>query len=440
MKNASGSFQPSQPAIATRAIPARIIRYALSLIFLLVGPAAFSQRAYEVVHQFGVADGSTPVGNMVIDSSGNLYGVTMAGGTNSFCDYRTGCGTVFKLSKTSTGAWQETVLHRFTDGSDGGQPQDGLAIDGAGNLFGTTSAGGSGAGTVFEVSPTATSEWKETVIYAFQNQADGGEPYGKVTLDAAGNLYGTTPNFGAYGYGNVFRLSPAPGGGWTFTVLYSFTGPSDGGSLGGLILDAAGNLYGAGGSAVYELSPTASGEWTEIILHTFNQTDGAFPVGALLFDAAGNLYGTTQRGGDLTGCGSWGCGVVYRLSPNSSGGWTETVLITFPPGASGNGGAAGANPVAGLILHGALHGALHGGDLYGTTYAGGRWSHGVVFKLAPDSSGAWHETIVHTFDADVAHGLGPWAPVIFDASGDLLGTTAGGGNLTGSGVVFELTP
>jgi uncharacterized repeat protein (TIGR03803 family) len=413
-------------------------------VFLPSGPA-FSQNSFTVVHDFTGGDGMAPIGNLVSDSSGNFYGVTLAGGMDNFCDWRTGCGAVFKLSKTSTGTWRTSVLHRFTDGLDGGQPQDGLVIDRAGNLYGTTPFGGAyGFGVIYQVSNTA-SGWQETVLYNFQGQADGGSPYAKLTLDASGNLYGTACNFGASGYGTVFRLSPSAAG-WTYSVLYNFTGAGDGGSpLGGLIFDSSGNLYGTtaegGGNSgspgvVFKLSPSISGEWSETVLHAFSQTDGASPVGSLLFDRAGNLFGVTQRGGNLSGCGNLGCGVAYELSPNSSGGWTETVILTFQPGTSGNGGSGGALPEFGLVLH--------RGSLYGTTLSGGSSSYGVVFRLSSTKSGGWNETVLHTFNGSLYGGAEPTAPIMFDASGNLFGTAAGGGNLSlcggGCGTVFEMMP
>lgn len=175
---------------------------------------------------------------------------------------------------------------------------------------------------------------------------------------------------------------------------------------------------------------------TENVLYSFTGgTDGGFPLAGLLFDRAGHLYGTSSQGGDLSGCALRGCGVVYRLSPNSTNGWTETVLYTFTNGADG--GA----PVAGLI-------ADHAGNLYGTASVGGNLGCippdgcGVVFKLSHTASG-WKQTVLYTFDGS-PHGSGPSAPLVFDSAGNLYGTTLSGGNnkqcfLNGCGVVFELS-
>jgi uncharacterized repeat protein (TIGR03803 family) len=183
----------------------------------------------------------------------------------------------------------------------------------------------------------------------------------------------------------VFKLSPMSGGGWQETVLHTFSGGSDGAaSVANLIMDASGNLYGttsAGGDlsttcfqtgcgVVFELSPDSGGGWTETVLHTFGGADGSFPMAGLAMDSAGNLYGTTLRGGNLSVCGGSGCGGVFELSPKVGGGWTETVLHKF-----GAGGRDGINPQGGVILDAA-------GNLYGTTRGGGDNTQGTVFKIS----------------------------------------------------------
>jgi uncharacterized repeat protein (TIGR03803 family) len=212
--------------------------------------------------------------------------------------------------------WNEKVLHAFNDHrTDGSSPEYGLVIDAAGNLYGTTPSGGiHDYGTVFELSPTVGGGWTETVLHNFnQNGTDGALPSAALIFDAAGNLYGTTSAGGLYYDGTVFELSPTVGGGWTETVLHNFNqNGTDGVSpSGGLIFDAAGNLYGttfAGGlyldGTVFELSPAGGGAWTETVLYTFcsqnDCRDGSFPAAGLIFDAAGNLYGTTQGSGSMS--------------------------------------------------------------------------------------------------------------------------------------------
>lgn len=223
----------------------------------------------------------------------------------------------------------EQVLYNFKGGSDGAEPDASLVFDGAGNLYGTTYYGGAnGSGTVFELTPSKAG-WTETVLHSFTG-SDGALPSAGLILDGGGNLYGTTQAGGAAGFGVVFELSPSRAG-WTETVLYSFTGGNDGrGPVGGVVFDSGGNLYGTtsgggypiGGGTVFELTPSGGG-WTENILYAFNASNGA-PNGSglhagVVFDRAGNLYGTTVFGGT----NYWG--TIFELTP-SNGNWIETTL------------------------------------------------------------------------------------------------------------------
>jgi uncharacterized repeat protein (TIGR03803 family) len=280
-------------------------------------------------------------------------------------------------------------------------------------------------------------------------------PHGNLTFDAAGNLYGTTEDGGGSGCGGsgcgaVWKLARNAKGAWTVTILHAFTGGAftagvDGAyPLAGLIFDLAGNLYGttAGGGdlgchkpygcgVVFKLTPNPDGTWTESVLHSFTGADGWEPDAGLIFDATGNLYSTTYVGG------AYGQGVVFKLTPNPDGTWTESVLYSF------TGGADGGYPEAGLIFDAA-------GDLYGTTAFGGSATCpggdecGVVFKLAPNPDGTWTESVLHSFTGG-ADGANPFAGLIFDAAGNLYCTTVGGGDSTacpslgGCGVVFKLS-
>ncbi len=397
-----------------------------------------------VLLNFNGQDGRLPQAGLIFDAAGNLYGTTEGGGTGSNCG-AFGCGTVFELTPAAGGGWTETVLYSFGGSPDGADPLAGLIFDAAGNLYGTTGAGGTyDYGTVFELTPAAGGGWTETVLHNFNyNVTDGYYPYAGLIFDAAGNLYGTTSQGGTYGYGwgTVFELTPAAGGGWTEKVLHSFPdyNGTDGTSpYAGLIFDAAGNLYGTtsqGGTyifrgTVFELTPAAGGGWTETVLHSFgNGADADSPQAGLIFDAAGNLYGTTVEGGTGSNC-IFGCGTVFELTPAAGGGWTEKVLYSFNAN-----GTDGYYPYAGLIFDAA-------GNLYGTTRYGGTSSGcapygcGTVFELTPAAGGTWTETVLHNF-GNGTDGATPLAGLIFDAAGNLYGTTSSGGTY-GYGTVFEL--
>ena len=288
----------------------------------------------KVLHSFNGTDGWSPEAGLIFDAAGNLYGTTEYGGTGGNCGAY-GCGTVFELTPNGSGGWTETVLYSFcpqTGCTDGANPAAGLIFDAAGNLYGTTEyAGAYNSGTVFELTPNGSGGWTETVLYSFCSQAnctDGYGPLAGLIFDASGNLYGTTRDGGAYGYGTVFELTPTGGGAWTERVLHGFGKGTDGAGpsyYGKLIFDAAGNLYGmtlSGGAygfgTAFELTPTAGGGWTEQVLYSFNNNgaDGISPFAGLTFDAAGNLYGTTWEGG-IYSCGGAGsaCGTVFELSP-----------------------------------------------------------------------------------------------------------------------------
>jgi uncharacterized repeat protein (TIGR03803 family) len=275
--------------------------------------------------------GYFPIGNLVFDKVGNLYGATTFGGTRgTTCDpfYGGQCGVVFELNppKTNGGKWTEEVLHNFASGTDGANPNGGLVLDGAGNVYGTTYAGGSqGRGTVFKLKPPATkgSPWTEKVVYRF-NPARSYEawPMDGLIMDKEGHLFGTTHE------DTVFRLVPSSKkpGSWTETILYSYKGKGPSYALDApLIFDSAGNLYstvyaGSGGSVngnVFKLRPPSGKgkDWTIDVLHDFVRSpDGEWPAAGLVFGKSGSLYGTTQAGGTGQACQS-GCGTVFKVWP-----------------------------------------------------------------------------------------------------------------------------
>jgi len=298
-----------------------------------------------ILYQFtGRTDGGEPVGGVVFDRNGNLYGVTQHGGS-PIC--AAGCGVVYQLTQpTGGGAWTENVLYTFLGSTDGWQPNGGLTFDTEGNLYGVTAIGGTtnpgcslGCGVVFQLVPpgVAGQNWTENVIESFK-YATGGGPGGSVIFDARGNLYGTGRYGGRYTWGMVYRLAPPTGGGtvWTYRTLHPF-GPCvmtyecpDGASpIAGLTLHD-GVLYGTtsngpyGEGAVFALS-AAAGVWTNTVLHGFRGTDGAVPNSSLLFDKSGNILGVTNSGGSAS------CGSVFELTPPSggTGTWTETVVHSF---------------------------------------------------------------------------------------------------------------
>ena len=328
-------------------------------------------------------------------------------------------------------AWGQTdeTLYSFTGGSDGGNPLSSLVMDAAGNLYGTTLVGGDhGAGVVFALTPTVSGGWTESVVYSFTGGADGGNPvYVDLIFDAAGNLYGTTASGGTSNLGTVFELTPTNGGGWTEHVLYSFAGGLDGAyPYSGLVFDGAGNLYGttsgggaSGAGTVFELTPGTSGQWTEAVIHSFNGKDGKSPEGGLTFDGKGRLYGATLEGGNQ------GVGVVFRLTPFTGGHWKETVLHSF------TGGRDGGYPVNGRLVFD------QAGNLYGTVSGGAKFQRGAVFSLVQVPTG-WRERVLFSFEGLFA--ANPFGGLIIDQQGNLYGTCANGNGITSLGAVFEVSP
>jgi uncharacterized repeat protein (TIGR03803 family) len=262
---------------------------------------------------------------LIRDAQGIFFGTTTAGGAS-------GAGTVFAVSA----AGKEVVLYAFAGGKDGSNPQAGLAMDASGNLYGTNSAGGANNnGTVFKLThPTKGSKWIETILYNFGTGSDGAVPLAAVKFDKAGNLYGTTSAGGSYGYGTIFELTPT-GSSWTETILHNFQDADDGAvPYGGLIADKSGNFYGSateggtgGGGTIYELTE-ASGDWTFTVLYSNPGWGISGSYRNLTLDASGNLYGTTHCDGADS------AGTVYKLSLES-GSWIYTSLYVFTGGTDG---------------------------------------------------------------------------------------------------------
>jgi len=281
--------------------------------------------SYTVLYQMAGAYDGNPAGGVTFDAAGNLYGTSAWG-----CGYGWGVSCVFEMTP-SNGSWTFNLLYGFSfTGSTGWYPSGTTPIfDAKGNLYATTAFGGNsgcspygngcyGLGVVFELSPNGDGTWTLRDLYKFTGGKDGESPACPLVFDAAGNLYGTTSAGGAYGHGNVFKLTPNANGTWTEHVLHQFTGGKDGGSpvFAGVIFDAARNLYGTtnqggvyGYGVVFKLTPTQTGRWHETVLHAFRNKPGAYPAGGLVFDGSGNLYGTTNGDGTTT------FGTVFEITP-----------------------------------------------------------------------------------------------------------------------------
>jgi uncharacterized repeat protein (TIGR03803 family) len=414
---ATGQLRIGAVLVGTKVYTNVVLHVGLSNVASVAG---YAER---VLYGFqGEADGNEPAANLIMDASGDLYGTTSGVGSSGFY------GTVFKLTPNGSGGYTESVLHSFASSpNDGANPLAGLVMDSSGNLYGTTTSGGTADwGTVFKLTSNGNGSYTESVLYNFLGgTADGWYSRAGLLLDAHGNLYGTTQYGGSAGSGAVFELAANGAGGYTESVLHSFLGGSDGeGPQAGLISDGNGNLYGTtdlGGSAyagtVFKLTPTGNGGYTETVLYDFSDgADGGDLPGGLVMDANGILYGTTSGGGNLNG------GTAFKLAANGDGGYTETVLHNF------GGGVDGVSPDAGLILDAS-------GDLYGTTGIAGSADGGTVFKLTPSGDG-YTESVLYSFLRS-PDGNEPEASLIIDPSGNLYGTTTAGGS-TNNGVVFEI--
>jgi uncharacterized repeat protein (TIGR03803 family) len=312
----------------------------------------------------GIGDGSAPgFGSVTLGSDGTLFGTTESGGVDGMAYHiqarAHACSSV-------NCPWLESIVHRFGSGTDGAQPLGGVTFDTAGNLYGTTSLGGnSGNGTVYEAT-RSWQDWTETVIYRFAGGNDAINPVAGVSVDAAGNLYGTSSFGGTNGAGTIYKLTRS-GQSWTESVIYNFQGADDGQApVGGVILDQSGNLYGTtflggvnGGGTVYKLSPSGTG-WTLTTIYSFS--GGGGPYNFLTPDASGNLYGTTNRDG------AFGDGSVFKLTPAQGGGWTLTDLYDFT---NGNDGGFPYSRVA----------VDANGNVFGTASSGGSSNQGVLFEI-----------------------------------------------------------
>lgn len=449
---------------------------ALVLVAIDVSLASASSVQWNqtVIYQFqGGTDGAAPIGTIVFDKAGNLYGATSGGGEGDCID---SCGTVFRLVPPAKKGdpWAETVLYTFKgfQTGDGDLPSGGLVIDGQGNLYGVTAYGGAGdctlaggvygCGVVYEVSPPPQpgGTWTETIIYSFPTAQQGYVPQGDLVLDSKGNLYGATEFGGGLGdtcdpyypnCGTIFELSPPKhqGSPWTEQVLHSFAGNAGQGVIGdgampvgSLIVGDNGDLYGvtqSGGYVVGQLGDFPQGygtvfeldrpknwgsPWTEKILHAFEKIDGATPLAGLTFDEHGNLYGTTSIGPpDLEN------GLIFELRRplDARQPWLEEILYEFLNGADGSGPSG---PVT-LGRNGLYTTTTYGGSLHGGTL--------VSLKPAPQQPGS-NLQILYSFPNSEGD---PQSKLVLRDGAFYSTTSVGGGNNCGSygcGVVFEAWP
>jgi uncharacterized repeat protein (TIGR03803 family) len=352
-----------------------------------------------VLHTFGGdADGTHPASRLILDSAGNLYGTTTGGGAYNH-------GVVFKLDPQDN----ETLLHSFAGGADGAQPLAGVTMDAHGNLYGTTLFGGSGnAGVVFEITAGGT----ESVLHAFQDRPDARHPEFGVTLDAAGNLYGTTTKGGRGDMGAIYKIDPSG----NETIIHSFGEYSGFRPSSGLTADAAGNLYGVtafggalNGGVVYKIG--SRGNETVLYNAAFGSDAGSQPKGDLAVDSNGNVYGTMYFGGPAN------LGVVFEVDASGQ----ESILYGIP------GGPDGAYPYTTLAVDAS-------GNIYGTSRDGGEFNQGIVYKV--DTTG--QESVLYSLSGAGAEYGFPSA-VVLDAGGNIYGVTARGGT-AGSGMVYKVDP
>ncbi len=410
-----------------RTLKSALLFFGLTLV---ISGSADARTKLNILHTFKGSDGASPtVGSpLVFDSSGNLYGTTETGGSGFGCNG--GCGTVFQLRPTSAG-WIEEELYGFSDdGNAASTPEFGVTLDSSGSLYGTLSFGPT-CGAIFQLVRNSVGGWTENILHVFDpdtTPGDGCDPSSALLSDSHGNLYGFTSSGGADGEGAAFELTPASGGGWTYSVIYSF-GIRVGDPIspnGTMAIDATGNLYGAaagglyGNGNIFKLMPT-SGGWTETTIYYFVDDTGTTPISGVIIDKQGNLYGATQSGGT-----NQGLGTVYELTPVLKGYWNIHILHTF------KGNDDGAFPSYGALAVDSL------GNLYGETLYGGVYGWGTAFKLLkPTSGGAWAEEILHSF-SNGRDGENPSGGVVLDVMGDVYG--AAGGGPANDGVIYEAVP
>jgi len=410
-----------------------MLKTATIIAVLCLAVSAHGQNP-QVLLQFTGSNGNAPYTGLIQDSHGYFYGATNAGGANN-------TGLVYKLTKLPSGEWQQIVLYQFSvnggENSDGANPQmPRLTMDSHGFLYGTTIAGGAyGCGTVFRLAPLGPLHWAETTLHSFANSpSDGCQPFGGVAVDAAGNVYGTADTGGnpncEDGCGIIYKLIPTGVNGYFYNILHFFQGIPSNGQCGVIydgqypgrmtpVLDSAGNIYGttasggvgcAGFGAEWELSPNGQGGYSYSIINAPGSPTGAYPMAGIVLDSVGNLYGTTVGNTifELVKANGYQQQILFEMTGSDNGGDYDTV--TFDSA----------------------------GNLYWTTNYATTGIYGTVEEL---SNGV--HSILYEFPSSPAiYGEDPWAPVWIDSSGNIYGTNTigGGSNGNGQGTVWEITP
>lgn len=433
--NTSQVVPGSRPTrLLTAAISAAVIMIsALLVIAPQRAEAQYGPGQQEVLYSFtGTPDGATPTSGLTFHN-GNFYGTTCFGGSSgdaSVCNGLNllsgfGGGTVFELSPNGSGGWNVNIIYSFcsqTNCTDGENPEfAGVIFDQSGNMYGTTFNGGAhGFGVVYELSPSG-STWTEKVLYSFANSPDGANPINGVIMDKAGNIFGTTYAGGSSGNGTVFRLTPS-GNSWQERTLGTINS-----TAAGLSIDSAGNIYGTTFQGIFKLTP-GQGGYSAKVIFTFNpnlqQQQGSNPTGTLAIDSSGNVFGTTYGGG------AHGLGTVYELVKGTNGGYTQKLLCSFSTAKGNNSNL----PFAGVILDPA-------GNIYGTTTQGGIFNppgDGTIYELIAASN--YQEIRIFSFNG--LDGAYPFSPLYMDGQGYLYGTTTYGtnGGSQSDGVLFIVNP
>jgi hypothetical protein len=401
-------------------IPARKL---CATVLVALFSAAWANAGEKVLFPMN-AQAPYPNSALTADSAGNFYG-TIAGSVGN-------CSAIYQLSPTSGGGWKQTIIYTFQNCTKTGQyPLGKLLIDNEGNLYGAEYTWlDDGSGLVYELNKQSDGTWKYVVLHNFP-PTEGG-PVGDLTFDSAGNIYGAT-NFDSTAFdGEIFELIAQPHGGWVESILYTFNyNNPPAGPVAGVTIDSQGNLYGpafyglnGGFGAIYELSQQSNGSWKLIPIYEFKSgSDGADPNSKLVFDSEGNLYGTALSPNN---------GQVFKLSPSSGGGlWTKTTIHSFLSSNPND----GSQPIGTPVFD-------NNGNLYGAATYGGTGCNrnlcGVVYELSPQANGSWNETILQQFES-AEDGSEPLAGVTLDSAGNVYGTTNHGGSRYGYGTVYEIT-